>query len=270
MVVKSQLLAFSVATVFTSLVTTQESGKCEGQSCYIAYISGSSKTKYDLPAGKAAAGANASGEKCITEYLGKLGVPLPTANAKATFLNHLTGLDAKIAARSSFLSVKFDALKKDQVVEEARLEKRQTKVACKPYTLLYSRGTLEPGALGVTLGPQLSKEMGKKKDWNVQAVTSIGKLSYKASASDNYCVGLPGGYVCKNVLNKLSDDCPDTKIVVGGYSQGAMVSRICVAYASEKARAQVKVCDGAKSYYKTPQQRADKQYLRVYCFSATQ
>lgn len=41
------------------------------------------------------------------------------------------------------------------------------------------------------------------------------------------------------VLNKIAQTCPQTKVVVSGYSQGAMVARNCVGFASDAAKKQV-------------------------------
>ncbi|KAF2430231.1 alpha/beta-hydrolase [Tothia fuscella] len=113
------------------------------------------------------------------------------------------------------------------------LEKRQ---ACTPYVLLYARGTTETGDLGLTVGPALAAGI-RGKDWTVRGISS--RDGYYADLPGIYCIGLPGGLACKDVLNKMSKSCPNSKFVTSGYSQGAMVARECVAFAEPEARAKV-------------------------------
>lgn len=51
---------------------------------------------------------------------------------------------------------------------------------------------------------------------------------------------MPGGYLAKGVINELNTRCPKTNIVVGGYSQGAMVARVGTAWANESAKKMIK------------------------------
>jgi hypothetical protein len=116
-------------------------------------------------------------------------------------------------------------------VAEDILEKRQ--LSCKPNTLLFARGTLETGTMGITVGPALSSSLGSS--FAAQGV------SYEASMLGDYCVGLPGGSACKTQLEALVTKCPNTKVILSGYSQGAMVARICAAFSSESTKAKIAV-----------------------------
>jgi hypothetical protein len=69
--------------------------------------------------------------------------------------------------------------------------------------------------------------------WHTQGV------QYPAALSDNFCVGLPGGFNCREQLNKYHQGCPNTKIALAGYSQGAMTVRNCGAFITESARSKV-------------------------------
>jgi hypothetical protein len=111
--------------------------------------------------------------------------------------------------------------------------------ACKPNILIYAKGTTESGEFGGTVGPGLKTAMGKQGggQWTVVGV------NYTANSDGNNCVGLPGGMVAKGILESASQKCPNSKIFLSGYSQGAMVVRNAVAYANAKARSQVKVSD---------------------------
>jgi hypothetical protein len=116
--------------------------------------------------------------------------------------------------------------------EEVALQKRQLG-SCKPNTLLFARGTLETGTMGITVGPALSSSLG--------STFAAQGVSYEASMLGDYCVGLPGGSACKTQLEALVTKCPNTKVILSGYSQGAMVARICAAFASESTKAKIAV-----------------------------
>jgi hypothetical protein len=119
---------------------------------------------------------------------------------------------------------------KDYTVEQ--------KTACAPTMLLYARGTMEPGDNGVTLGPPLVKA-GKSLGWGIRSITYAD--GYYASVADDFCVALPGGEACYKVLRELSKSCPTSNFLLAGYSQGAMVARICAAYQTQEVRQRVKV-----------------------------
>ena len=54
--------------------------------------------------------------------------------------------------------------------------------------------------------------------WNIMGV------SYSNSIDGDYCLGLPGGMIAAQMLNSVASSCPDTKIIMSGYSEGAMVA----------------------------------------------
>jgi predicted esterase len=59
----------------------------------------------------------------------------------------------------------------------------------------------------------------------------------------NDCIGLNGGVAMMNLIERTAQACPNTKIIVSGYSQGAMVAHNGVAFASAAAKRQVAVCN---------------------------
>jgi hypothetical protein len=119
---------------------------------------------------------------------------------------------------------------------ESDLEKRQG--ACPTHELLYARGTTEMGALGATVGPGLQSSLAGSK-WKIRGISSSD--GYDASLSGIYCIGMPGGMACKDILAKRAAQCPQTKFATAGYSQGAMVARICVGYSSDEVKKRVLV-----------------------------
>ena len=97
---------------------------------------------------------------------------------------------------------------------QSEVVKQASTAACAPYTLVFARGTGEPGALGITVGPSLSADLlllapGK---WSIQGV------AYDASVDGDNCLGLPGGAIASQLINQIASSCPNTKIVVSGYS----------------------------------------------------
>ncbi|KAE9981278.1 hypothetical protein BLS_007650 [Venturia inaequalis] len=182
---------------------------CRDQSCWIASLSGSTNDPYTLHNGKRPSGGSVAGDKCVAEQLKKLGQPMPPG---------LRGVHRRHVG---------DAIDSD-VMEAGEIEKRQG--SCKAYSMIWGRGTTELGTMGSTVGPMLSTALGR--EWYVEGV------SYTADLAGINCVGLPGGINCIKQIDALSAKCPSTKIVLAGYSQGAMVARICAAFAGEAAKKQ--------------------------------
>ncbi|KAF2675229.1 cutinase-domain-containing protein [Microthyrium microscopicum] len=213
MAIKSVVL-LGLATLFAPVIaqSASETAACKGQSCWIADLSTSTGNEYKLRNGQKAGGGDSQGDDCIRKCLIKLGHP------------EAPGLKTTKYGAQTDLCTAVSAPKKEK---RATLEERQS---CKPYSLLFGRGTLEGAGLGL-VGRPLASAAGS--NWTSQAI------NYDATMMGINCIGLPGGTKCVDQLNSLASKCPNTKIVVGGYSQGAMVARICVAYATPQARKQV-------------------------------
>jgi cutinase len=207
---------------------------------------------YELPKGKSPVGATAGGEKCIRDTIQKLGFdPQPLQSGQ--LLGSTSGGGASTSSlgkgskgRVSKGKIGFNRKEVFEMVSSGNvdnlmngfdmtLEKRQG--GCKPHTMIYARGTFEAGEFGMTVGPQLKGGLGN--DWATIGVKSSD--GYYADYAGDMCVGLPGGAACKKVVDALGARCPNTKIVLSGYSQGAMVARICAAYANDSVKAQIKV-----------------------------
>jgi len=104
---------------------------------------------------------------------------------------------------------------------------------CSPNILIWSKGTLEPGQTGIFIGPAFTT--GLPANWTVHG------HPYDPSIPGDFCLGLPGGMVAKDVINQAAQKCPNSNLFVAGYSQGAMVVRNGLARADPSARAKVKV-----------------------------
>jgi hypothetical protein len=225
------------AKVRNALIISRTNKKLNqlGQSCWIANLSGSTGEPYTLRDNKRPSGGTKDGDACIRKYSQQLGYQLPVCLRDKNPQNCNPSASVKrdvppaIVERESNGSTVEDSA--SDLVDDA-LEKRQLG-GCKPNTLLFARGTLETGTMGITVGPALSSALGS--DWTAEGV------KYDASMLGDYCVGLPGGAACKTQLESLVKRCPSTKVIVSGYSQGAMVARICTAFASDEAKKRVAV-----------------------------
>ncbi|TID26984.1 hypothetical protein E2P81_ATG01443 [Venturia nashicola] len=103
--------------------------------------------------------------------------------------------------------------------------------SCTKNIVIFAKGTTEVGSLGITVGPVLNA--GLPHGFSVVGVP------YTADLAGDYCLGLPGGMVARDMLNQAAKKCPDAKIFMSGYSQGGMISHNAVAYADEEARKRV-------------------------------
>ncbi|GAM89458.1 hypothetical protein ANO11243_074960 [Dothideomycetidae sp. 11243] len=92
---------------------------------------------------------------------------------------------------------------------------------CRPITLVFARGTGEPGNIGDIIGPEL--EAGLASHYGASNLATQG-VNYAASLTGNFDAGGcdPNGIATMEAdLKQAASQCPNTKIVAGGYSQGA-------------------------------------------------
>jgi len=232
----------AILAFFSEIALSQ---KCIGQSCYVAHLSGSTETPYTMQGGKKPTGGNAMGDNCIKNWYKKNNMPAPaglkrygvSAEDDLEAYNDLVSDSAPAIARRTLrgeLGYTPAPVPETESTEVDVIEKR---AECKPWVLLYGRGTTEAGELGMTVGPSLAAGLRGDPKWLVKGLGS--REGYNADLSGIYCIGMPGGMACKDILNKMAAECPNTKFVTSGYSQGAMVARICVGYANEAAKKQV-------------------------------
>lgn len=94
---------------------------------------------------------------------------------------------------------------------------------CKAVTVVFARGTTEPSTLGMVVGPGLNTAVQKALNNNA-VVTGV---DYAASAAGIATeIGGKGGAGTQAMVKAVTDalaSCPDTQIVLSGYSQGAML-----------------------------------------------
>ncbi|KAK2789416.1 hypothetical protein FQN52_006280 [Onygenales sp. PD_12] len=205
-IVVAALAAVAAAAPTPNSGALERRQSCLGQSCVIADISRSSGRE---PAPDAPfEGGTAEGTACIKENLAKL------------------QSQGRISANDTLY------------VPDPR--KRQlfggSAGGCKPNTLLYARGTGEIGAMGMSVGPKLEDGLSRTQ-WDVKGVSDAD--GYPADMAGNNCLGLNGGIAMMDLIEQTVQQCPDTNIVVSGYSQGAMVAHNGVAFAKPEAKKQV-------------------------------
>jgi hypothetical protein len=201
-----------------------------GQTCYIASLGASTTEPYKMRNGRKPTGGNASGDRCIKNHYKQLGLSAPAGLRLAEILGEMDNLMEYYNASGPNAPREADHA---IAAESERLEKRQGG-GCAANTLMFGRGTTEPGVMGSTVGPALQRGL-TGAGWKVQGI------QYSADLGGIYCLGMTGGLKCRDQVNALGKRCPNTKIVLSGYSQGAMVARICAAWADESVKKQIKV-----------------------------
>jgi len=191
--------------------------ECLGQSCLAADAAGSTgKNPKVWPEG----GGDAD-KRCIAKYNPAMANMLKAANGP----KQSTGI-------SSSLLGGINSIWRPLTQMTGSTEKGKFTGNCAPNILIFAKGTFEPGAYGMLVGPSFTS--GLPTGWTTYPV------SYDPDVPGDYCLGLPGGMVAKDIINQAAEKCPDSNLFLSGYSQGAMVARNGIAYAEQKAKDHVK------------------------------
>ncbi|KAK0109727.1 hypothetical protein ONS95_002406 [Cadophora gregata] len=134
-------------------------------------------------------------------------------------LDHLPAIDGTLAAISGILTTFQGFL---ALVSGKKTTYNQLSSTCKPYTVVFARGTTEPGNVGILVGPPFFDALKAKVGSAALAVQGVN--DYKASV-----VGYLAGGDVKGSVNMAMQiataftTCPNTKLVVSGYSQGGQL-----------------------------------------------
>ncbi|KAK1997309.1 cutinase [Colletotrichum falcatum] len=94
---------------------------------------------------------------------------------------------------------------------------------CKAVTVLFARGTTELGTLGTIVGPGFQRSL--QSALGADSVTFEG-VSYPADSFGISAEAIgsgPGSVAMASQAGQWLSKCPDTKLVITGYSQGGMV-----------------------------------------------
>ncbi|KHJ35292.1 putative cutinase [Erysiphe necator] len=95
---------------------------------------------------------------------------------------------------------------------------------CKPITMIFAKGTGENGNVGdgSSPGPAWIAEMRKTRGLDMIAVQGV---PYNADVEGYLIGGDPeGSERFLNITNLAVEKCPNTRLVIGGYSQGAQLA----------------------------------------------
>ncbi|CRG87219.1 Cutinase [Talaromyces islandicus] len=94
--------------------------------------------------------------------------------------------------------------------------------SCADYTLIFARGTAEPGNVGVLVGPPFV--------WALQDIlgedglTVQGVNNYAASVAGYLAGGdADGSSNMASLISQAHSSCPNTKVIASGYSQGCQI-----------------------------------------------
>ncbi len=110
-------------------------------------------------------------------------------------------------------------------------------VGCKPITVIFARGTIELGNVGDLVGPPFFDDLDDLIGADNIAVQGV---DYPATIAGYLIGGDPGGArTTADLLNQAASNCPDTQIVLSGYSQGAMEVHLGEAMVSAEVAAQI-------------------------------
>lgn len=90
---------------------------------------------------------------------------------------------------------------------------------CQELTFIFARGTTEMGNMGSVVGPPVANQLASLTGNKV----TVQGVDYPADAAGNAMMGASGGPKMAELIQQAKKQCPDTKVVLGGYSQGAMV-----------------------------------------------
>ncbi|KAF2765925.1 cutinase, partial [Teratosphaeria nubilosa] len=90
---------------------------------------------------------------------------------------------------------------------------------CAPITVLFARGTFEIGNVGSVIGPQLFSALSRLTNGNI----ALQGLNYDANLLDDFSFGASDGPKMTQLARQALQQCPGTKLVMSGYSQGCMV-----------------------------------------------
>ncbi|CAG7950387.1 unnamed protein product [Penicillium olsonii] len=94
--------------------------------------------------------------------------------------------------------------------------------SCKEWTVVFARGTSEPGNVGILVGPPLFDALLDK--FGDSAVAIQGVNNYAASVQGYLAGGdAAGSTEMARQIEAVKSKCPNTKVIASGYSQGCQI-----------------------------------------------
>ncbi|KAM0335616.1 hypothetical protein ACHAQA_000664 [Verticillium albo-atrum] len=144
--------------------------------------------------------------------------------------------DAESLARLETLS-QIDV--SDPAVAASIVSNELTLGGCRDVIFVFARGTSEQGNMGTLVGPPLSR--GLKAIYGEARVATEG-VNYAAIPAPNFLLGGTDGpsiAAMSAVLLGAATNCPASKVVVCGYSQGAAVAHRSIESLPPAAQSQI-------------------------------
>lgn len=168
----------------------------------------------------------------IVSLLGlSLASPVPGAREKlaeretplnaflTVLLDYLPALDASIESLVGVLTAFEELL---ALVTGEQTTYNDLTGSCKTYTVVFARGTTEPGNVGILVGPPFFDALRTKLGSSAIAVQGVN--DYNADIDGYLAGGDAGGSKEMAVqIEAAYAKCPNTKLVASGYSQGGQI-----------------------------------------------
>ncbi|KAF8867553.1 cutinase [Infundibulicybe gibba] len=110
--------------------------------------------------------------------------------------------------------------------------------SCADVTVFFARGTLERAPIGSVVGPPFRSALRSALDG--KSLSFVG-VDYPANIAGFLEGGDPdGATTMANDVNSIASSCPNTEIVMSGYSQGAQVTHLAADKLSSATQDRVK------------------------------
>ncbi|RGP78906.1 cutinase [Fusarium longipes] len=135
----------------------------------------------------------------------------PLAELEAYFENHLNG---QASESGSLQARQFSSSTYNQLTDGT---------PCRPVTMIYARGTTQAGNVGdsAAVGPVLFNNLASRIGLNNLAVQGV---TYPANVAGFLAGGdAAGSRTMATLISRAASQCPSTKIIISGYSQGAQL-----------------------------------------------
>jgi len=134
-------------------------------------------------------------------------------------LDHLPAIDGTLSAVVGVLTTFEDLL---ALLTGEQITYNGLGGACTAYTVLFARGTSEPGNVGILVGPPFFDALRSLVGGS--ALTIQGVNGYSASVDGYVAGGDPAGSAeMATQIEAVHAACPNTKLVASGYSQGCQI-----------------------------------------------